>query len=59
MRMRGMCIRRTREELAVVVPVEREVEHLRRAVEELLDAVAVVHVQVDDGDALHAHIRAV
>lgn len=37
-----------REEVAVVVPVDREVEHAAVLVEHLLRAVAVVHVPVDD-----------
>ena len=41
-----------REEVAVVVTMDREVEDARICVEDLLDAVAVMHVPVKDEDAL-------
>uniref|UniRef100_A0A8W7PBL6 Uncharacterized protein n=1 Tax=Anopheles coluzzii TaxID=1518534 RepID=A0A8W7PBL6_ANOCL len=40
-----------REERPIVVPVHRDVQHVRVLLEDVLRAVAVVHVPVDDQDA--------
>lgn len=42
-----------REEVTVVVPVQRYIKHVRVVVEDLLEAIAVMHIPVDDQNSFH------